>query len=261
MPSGKRSRQRRQAPVQASEPRRASPKVVLGAAGVVAIAALAVVLVAQLGNGSSPAREVPARGSLDGALPGAAEVNRLFRGIPQHGNRLGSPTAPVTMVTYVDLQCPHCRDFDALALPELIARYVRSGRLQVELRPIAFLGPDSEDGRAAAIAAAGQNRMFDLTALLYRNQGAENTGWLDEELLAAAAASIPALDVPRLLEERSSPEVADRARLFDAEAREQQVTSTPTVLVGRSGTLPRRVKLSSASDVASIAEAIDRAQR
>ena len=31
--------------------------------------------------------------------------------IPQHANVLGSPSAPVTLVEYGDLQCPICRSF------------------------------------------------------------------------------------------------------------------------------------------------------
>jgi hypothetical protein len=67
--------------------------------------------------------------------------------------------------------------------------------VKVAARQIAFIGPDSERGRAAAIAAAEQDRLFDDTQLLYLNQGPENSGWLSDQLVDAAAASIPGLDV------------------------------------------------------------------
>ena len=70
------------------------------------------------------------------------------------------------------------------------------GKVKIEARPIAFIGPDSERGRAAALAAAAQNRMFNFMEILYFNQGPENTGWLDDAMVKAAAASIPGLDVP-----------------------------------------------------------------
>ena len=87
-------------------------------------------------------------------------------------------------------------------MPELIRRYVRTGKVKVEARPIAFIGPDSQRGRAAALAAAKQNRLFNFSQLLYFNQGTENTGWLNDAMIKAAAASIPGLDVPRLLSDR-----------------------------------------------------------
>ena len=38
----------------------------------------------------------------------------MFAGIPQHDTVLGDVSAPVTMVEYVDLQCPDCQQFETL---------------------------------------------------------------------------------------------------------------------------------------------------
>src|SRR5262249_6978019 len=162
-------------------------------------------------------------------------ANRLFSGIGQRGNVLGSPSAGVTMVEYIDLQCPFCREFETQALPTLVNRYVRPGKLRIEARPIAFIGPDSERGRLAALAAAKQNRLFNFAQLPYDTQGVENPGWLDNPMITAAAASIPGLDVPRLLSDRNSSGVADQARELDLQARADRVSKTPTILVGKTG--------------------------
>jgi Thioredoxin len=134
-------------------------------------------------------------------------VHRLFAGIPQRVNVLGRPSAPVTLVEYVDLQCPFCQAFETQVMPKLVARYVRTGEVKVVMRPIAFIGPDSERGRLAALAAARQNRLFDFSELLYFNQGAENSGWLDDAMIRRAAASIPGLDVGTLLGVRDSASI------------------------------------------------------
>lgn len=229
----------------------------LVAAGlVVALAAVGVGLGFVLSGGGSSSAKVPARGSLAGALPGARDVQRLLAGIPQRGNVLGSASAPVTMVEYVDLQCPYCRDFEMGALPALVSRYVRAGSLKIEARLIAFIGPDSQRGRAAVIAAGQQNRLFNLMQLLYLNQGSENSGWLDERIVASAAASIPGLDVPRLLSERSSGTVVARARRFETQAAGDNVKGTPTILVGKSGAALKQVILTSPGDVRPIAAAV-----
>jgi protein-disulfide isomerase len=79
------------------------------------------------------------------------------------------------MVEYVDLQCPYCQQFETAAMPPLISRYVRTGKVKVEARTLAFIGPDSQRGRDAALAAADQNKLFNFIQLLYLNQGAPRT--------------------------------------------------------------------------------------
>src|SRR5437764_8800967 len=98
MTSGKQAKRARRvqapAPVRskaAPAPRKASPKVLIAAAVVlVVIGGVVAAVFAFTGGSSSSSASVPRRGSLVNALPGAADVNRLFKGIPQHGNVLGS---------------------------------------------------------------------------------------------------------------------------------------------------------------------------
>ncbi|MGZ8692852.1 MAG: DsbA family protein [Gaiellaceae bacterium] len=267
MPSGKQSKRLRRAAMTAPPPvrgkgrhRRASPRVLLIATAVVVLTAIGVTLGVVFTSGSSKS-SVPARGSLVNALPGAADVQRLLQGIPQRGNVLGSPSAPVTLVEYVDLQCPFCQQFETQAMPALIERYVRTGKVKIEARLIGFIGPDSQRGRAAAIAAGEQNRLFNLAEILYQNQGTENTGWLNDEMIVAAAASIPGLDVPRLLDGRNSAPIEAHAGAYDRQAAADNVRGTPTILVGKSAGTLRPVALTSATDSQSVASAINAALR
>jgi protein-disulfide isomerase len=263
MTSGKATKRKRKAqvpppPVRAPGQRRqASSKVLIGAGVVVALIVVAIVVGFVLTGNKSSSSSTPARGSLVNALPSAAEVNDNLKGIPQHGTVLGSPKAPVTLAEYIDLQCPACQAFETQVMPGLIRQYVRTGKMKVDARPIAFIGPDSVTGREAALAAAKQNRFFNFSQLLYFNQGIENTGWLNDAMIKAAAASIPGFDVPRLLSDRTSPTISDQANAFDSQADQDNVTGTPTILVGKSGGQLRVVR----NDTASISAAIAAAQR
>ncbi len=260
MTSGKASKRRRRearVPPPPGARRQASPKVLIGAALAVALIVLAIVLGFVFTGGSSSSN-TPARGLLAGGLPGAADARRLFRGIPQHGNVLGSPKAPVTVVEYVDLQCPFCQEFETKAMPTLLSRYVRPGKVKIEARPIAFIGPDSERGRAGALAAGEQNRLFNYMQLLYLNQGTENTGWLDDALATAAAASIPGLDVHAWSSARGSSVVTDQESQFDNEGNADNVTETPTVLVGKTGGKLQKASVS-LSNIDSLSTAIENA--
>src|SRR5215210_7427326 len=206
--SGKQARRQRQEQarpsVRSTEGRRASPKVLLAVAGALALIAVAVALALLLGGSGSGST-----GTTGSTLPDADVIAAQFNGIPQQGDVLGKASAPVTMVEYIDLQCPICAQFETEVMPTIIDRYVRTGKLKVQARPIAFIGTDSARGRRATIAAGQQGHLFDFAQLLYFNQGRENGGWLDDAMVASAATSIPGIDVRALQEAESSGEVAD----------------------------------------------------
>ena len=252
MPSGKQSKRRRQAAATAPPPRRrqASPRVLIGALVAVVLIAIGIVVgVILLGGSGGSSSSANAT-----TLPSAGDAQQLLAGIPQHGTVLGKPSAPVTMTEWIDLQCPYCQQFETQVLPVLIRKYVRTGKLKVDARLIGFLGPDSQRGRLAALAAGKQNKLFNMSELLYYNQGPENTGWLNDDLLASAAASIPGLDAERVLSERNSSQISNEANALDTQAQEQGVNLTPTILVGKTGGQP---KLVTPSDSATVARAID----
>jgi protein-disulfide isomerase len=101
----------------------------LGVVGVIVVAIIIGIVVATSGGKSKP----PKPGS-SGASAVTNEVSSLLAGIPQNGNTLGSPTAPVTLQYFGDLECPVCRAFTLGALKPLIENYVRTGKLKIEYR-------------------------------------------------------------------------------------------------------------------------------
>ena len=267
MPSGKTSKQRRRAaqvktppPVRAKgAPRQASPRV-LAIGGAIAALIVAGIVVGIVLSGGKSSTGLPKNavtvGSLQNALPGASDVAAELKGIPQHGTTLGTPTAPVTMVEFIDLQCPNCGAFETHVFPDLVQKYVRAGKLKIKVEPWAFIGPDSVRGQLAMLAAANQNRAFNFAQLLYGNQGVENTGWLNDEMVYKAAASIPGLKVKQLFDQRSSAVTKNAADAVAANANENGVNATPSVFVGKSGTSPKFVTLRSNTDEASVVKAI-----
>ena len=169
---------------------------------------------------------------------------------------LGNAKAPVTLVEYIDLQCPICRAFETQVMTTIFPRYVRPGKVRVVARPIAFIGPDSVHGRLAALAAGQQNRFFEFTQLLYDNQQTENSGWLNDLVIRSAYASIPSFDTALADNARAQSVVATQASRFDQEARADHVTGTPTILVGKTGGKLTEVV---SPDVRTLSAAIDRA--
>jgi protein-disulfide isomerase len=241
--------------------RQANPRVLGIVAGVIVIAAIGIGLALALGGNKNKtsASSYPTIGTLTNALPGAADVNTLYKGIPQKGLTLGYPQAPVTMVEYIDLQCPFCQQFETQVMPDILKRYVRTKKLKVEARILDFIGLDSSRGRKAMIALAPQNRAFNFSQLLYTNQGTENTGWLNDAMVGQAVSSIPGVRVHDALNLQSAGSVAKLASGFDAAAVIHKVSGTPTLFVGKSGTKGKQVPLQSPTDEQALVTALDNA--
>jgi protein-disulfide isomerase len=267
MASGKKSKQKRRAaappPVRSKNLRRrrqASPRVLaLAGAIVVALVIAAVVGFGSTGGKHTAAGQLPTNGSLVNALPGASDVDALLKGIPQRGVTLGSPTAPVTLVEYIDLQCPYCREFETTVMPQIVKQYVRTGKVRVVARVLDFIGPDSSRGRAAMLAAGRQGKAFNLAQVLYDNQGIENTGWLDDQMVAGAARSVPGLNPRALFATRTSNAVTQQASTIDRQANAADVIATPTLFVGKTGGSAKQVRLTSPADAPTLVRAIDTA--
>jgi protein-disulfide isomerase len=231
----------------------------IGGAVVVLIVIGIVLGVVLSGGKKSSTATLPTHGSIANGLPGAADVNAEFKGIRQSGLFLGSAAAPVHMVEYIDLQCPFCQQFETQVLPDIVAKYVRTGKVELEARPIAFIGSDSIRGRNGVFAAGLQNHAFDFAQLLYDNQQEENTGWLNDAMVDKAASSIPGVN-PRVLVQASTSEaMVTIGNRVDNQAKADKVNSTPTILVGKTGVAPKVVNMKNATDAKTLDAAIQAA--
>ena len=168
-----------------------------------------------------------------GTLPSAGAVQQAFRHLPQDGLALGRAAAPVTLVEYGDVQCPFCAQWAVDTLPGLIEEYVRPGKLRIEMRPLVFIGPNSEQGARAVIAAGQQNKAWNAAELFYTNQGTENSGWITDDFIAAVARSIPGVNTEKMLADVDSKAVSDE--LAATAKQGANVTATPTFLIGKTG--------------------------
>jgi protein-disulfide isomerase len=166
--------------------------------------------------------------------PAVAVSASLWAGVPQRGAALGSPRAPVTLVEYADLQCPYCAQWALRTLPVLVDDYVRPGKLRIVFRGLAFIGPDSESALRAVIAAGRQDQLWGMVHALYQDQGAENSGWVTDELLRDVAAR-QGLDGEQLLADLDQPWVVEHIQRAAAQAQTSGARGTPSFEIGRTG--------------------------
>jgi protein-disulfide isomerase len=209
-------------------------------AGAAALAAAIVVIAIVISQGGAEDDESSAPPPRSEA---PAQTRNPLEGIPQDGVFLGDPNAPATLIEFADLQCPFCAEFATGSLPGVIDQYVRSGDLRLELRLLAFIGPDSERGRQVANAAALQDKLWDYTDLFFANQGAENSGYATDAFLQQLAQQTPGLDVDQLAQDYATPRAEALSR--QAERLEQQlgVTGTPAFYLRRGGGEPEQIEI------------------
>jgi protein-disulfide isomerase len=225
--------------------------VLFGAVGAFGVAiAVVLIVVSALGSGGGtsaagtttaaaarqqPRTSAPAAPATPAKVPGAASTLALYEGIPQQLNVLGHPKAPVTMVEFADLQCPYCREYSTSGLPTLVEQYVRTGKVKLVFSGMRFIGPDSEKALRAVFAAGLQGRLWEYLDLLYKQQGAENAGWVTDDLLRSVARSLPNFDAAKMLADMSSAEVTNALAAADQQANSAGVNSTPTFFAGKTG--------------------------
>lgn len=97
---------------------------------------------------------------------------------------LGDPNAPVTIVEYASLTCPHCATFHNSALPDIKADYVDTGIAKVILREFPF-DPAALAGFMLARCVPEERREPMISVLFQQQQS-----WARAENVSAALLSI-----------------------------------------------------------------------
>lgn len=146
-------------------------------------------------------------------------------GIPDDGHARGPADAPVTIVMYMEAQCPYCVRASG-TMQQLEERYGGKVRFLYEHMPLAF----HDQARNAAIAmeaAAEQGRFWEYHDALYARAGELRS---NEALLDEIAQQV-GLDATRFQRDRGEPAVAARVDADIAQAGVLGVTGTPAFFV------------------------------
>jgi protein-disulfide isomerase len=226
-------------------------RLILVGAAIGAAAVLAAVLIVAGGNGST------ATPTTTGASPAPAAASALA-GIPQHGDTLGKASAPATLIVYEDPQCPFCRNWNVDTLPTVISQFVRTGKLKLVYRGVVIIGPDSVRGLRAIYAAGEQNKLWNVSDALYAHQGTENSGWITNSVILAAANEAGA-NGQAILAGMGSKTVNDELFAAQKQAAAAHLQGTPTFVLERPPARSRQLTvtgLDPASFVASLSAAL-----
>jgi len=234
---------------QAASAKRRARLTQLGIVVVVVIAAVVVILIATGGGGSSKDQ---AKSGSKAANENVTTVSNLIGGIPQSGNTLGDPNAPVTLKYFGDLECPICREFTLGAFPEIVQKWVRTGKVKVEYHSMETATREPEvfkTQQIAAYAAGKQNLGWYFIELFYHEQGEEDSGYVTESYLQNLAQQVPGLDLSTWTADRSDPELANEVEADKQTANNEGFTGTPSFLLGKTGGKLEKVTELSTADL------------
>jgi protein-disulfide isomerase len=225
---------------------------------VVAIVIVAVVVIVVATGGGGTKKVAPHSSEANSTV---AEVNSLIGGVPQSGNTLGNPNAPITLQYFGDLECPICKEFTLGALPTVIQKWVRTGKVKIEYRSLETATREPEvfnTQQAAAYAAGKQDKAWNFIETFYHEQGEEDSGYVSESYLQGLAQQVPGLNLTKWTSDRSDTALTNEIEADKQAANTQGFTGTPSFLIGKTGGPAQKLEYQSLTEPTSFNEAIEK---
>jgi protein-disulfide isomerase len=143
---------------------------------------------------------------------------------------LGPATAPVTIVEYASMTCPHCAAFDENVLPMLKSKYIDTGKVRFVLREFPLdIKAAAASMLARCIAGGDAEKYFGTVDLLFKQQDQlvdETTATL-KQIGAQAGMSEPAVEACEKDQALLDKIKADQEFAYN----ELKVDATPTFFI------------------------------
>jgi protein-disulfide isomerase len=145
---------------------------------------------------------------------------------------MGDPNAPVTLVEYGMLTCPHCAAFNKDVLPKIKAEFIDTGKVKLVFREVYFNKPSLWAAMIARCAPA--DRYFGIVDVMFATQ-ADWVGVEDSEAMMAKLYGIGRQ--AGLTDEQMNACMQDRALAeslvaeYQKNAQADGIDATPTFLI------------------------------
>lgn len=142
---------------------------------------------------------------------------------------IGDPAAPVTMIEYASLTCPHCASFHNDTYEAFKARYIDPGKIRLIYRDFPL---DGVALRAAMMARCTiEQRYFGLLQVLYKSQ--DNWARAEDPVVELAKIGrLAGIDQAAFDACMASEKLLDGVLRVRQQAAADGVRSTPTFVIG-----------------------------
>lgn len=159
-----------------------------------------------------------------------------------NGYVMGSDSAPVEVIEFLDFECPACASFAVIQFPTVREQLIATGRVRWRSRDLPLPGHRYSRFAAHAAQCAGeQGKYFEMHDQLFANHSWAQTG-RDPGSLFRQLAQAAGVDAGRYDECMQSARYAGRIEASRQEAERLGATGTPTFFVNgrlvQGGTVP-----------------------
>ncbi len=166
---------------------------------------------------------------------------------------LGSPKAPVTVIEYASVSCPHCADWAKEVFPAFKAKYVDTGKVRYVAREALTSDPAIAAAGFLTARCAGKDKYFQVVDAIYRAQQEMFTSGQPHAVLLRIAQSAGLTDA------QFEACIKDEAALnalnarWEHYVRDDHINATPTFVIN--GKLYDKGELTMPEMDAAVAEA------
>jgi protein-disulfide isomerase len=138
---------------------------------------------------AKPAGEVPKGEIIAAVAPPAGKAwTEVLEETTDGGVRMGNPDAPIKLVEYGSLSCPHCAKLSQDGFPTLMKDYVATGKVNFEYRSFAIHPQDVP--LTMLVRCAPKEAFFPLVEQIYTNFDAMNAPYNDKARIDQAQAAM-----------------------------------------------------------------------
>ena len=163
--------------------------------------------------------------SLAGCQPAAQQ------GAAADDMTMGNSKAPVTMIEYASVSCPHCARFNNDVFPAFKAKYIDTGKVFYVAREALTADPAIAAAGFLTARCAGKDKYFQVVDAIYRAQAQLETGGQARSVLQTIARSAGLTDAQfNACITNPQGQAALNAR-WDRYVNDDKINSTPTFVI------------------------------
>jgi protein-disulfide isomerase len=149
---------------------------------------------------------------------------------PAQDMSLGDPHAPVTVIEFASVGCPHCADWANDVFPLLRKKYIDTGKVRFELHEMLTGSPNLAAAGFMLARCAAPDKYWQVVDDIYAQQADIIKGGIDVLAKVGEHAGVNRARFDSCLQDTAALEALNNRTQADAQA--HGVTGTPTFFVG-----------------------------
>ncbi len=143
---------------------------------------------------------------------------------------MGAANAPVTMIEYASVSCPHCADWNNNVFPAFKAKYIDTGKVRYILREALTSDPAIAAAGFLTARCAGKDKYFQVVDAVYHAQPQLFTGQPHDILLnIARSAGLSDAQFEACIKDETAQNALNTR--WDHYMQDDHINATPTFVI------------------------------